>query len=326
MGVDEGLLIAACEATTEEAFPEASVNDLVLLMKAVSKYKCKDMPTVDTLLRRIHRDVVRLTAADASQLLVAILRMNVADRLAQDGPHAGLLCEIFKRAQRDLGDIYLPPRDLTNLCVAASLFHPMEESRLFLTAVLQRLKRSAVLVPPLDVIRRLLSVAAFDVESNRQSQCRVVDRLGPQGLGDVCHAAASCLSQRINEVDPEMCVAACEAVSRLVPFFCEHTPIGSSRSSVCVFWDHQNFHPVLALLLQRLPGLSDTLVCRAAHAVVAMSSVFCDPLVVEILSVMHLEVRRRPFFQQHEHHGVESSVFEAIPRSPQITTGGNRRT
>ena len=101
---DEGLLEAACEAVrAERPGRDLSAGDAALLLKALSKHAFPHLPTADLLLRRAGALLPGAGPADISQLLSAAVRLGLAERLGEDGPHAGLLGRLLSAARGQLG-------------------------------------------------------------------------------------------------------------------------------------------------------------------------------------------------------------------------------
>ncbi|CAK0909429.1 unnamed protein product, partial [Prorocentrum cordatum] len=154
---DDGLLHGSCEAIlTETPGTDLKPNDAALLLKALSKHRFVHLPATDFLLRRCAEELPSATAADISHLLSAVVRLGLRERLAERGPHPGLLGRLFAAARAQLADAYLPPADLTNLCAAAALLPAVEQSAALLAAAAGQLRGRAdraAAAPPRDVVR-----------------------------------------------------------------------------------------------------------------------------------------------------------------------------
>mmetsp|Transcript_89959 Transcript_89959/g.262939 ORF Transcript_89959/g.262939 Transcript_89959/m.262939 type:complete len:407 (-) Transcript_89959:50-1270(-) len=297
---DKSLLQAACDAVqVDQPGQDLAANDVVLLLKVLSKHDFAHVPTVDFLLGQCQERLATMTAADISHLLAATVRLGVSERLHSSGPYPDLLAKLFSAAQEQLATSYLPPADLTNLCVVAALLPPVQESSFFVAAVIARLKgKGAMVTPPKDMVRRLLSVKAFD-EGLRRSEapsCRgrgvqpVAEVLGPDGLAQVCQAVASGLSRRAAELDPLTSVAACEVFAQLLPQCALGSPWrpkvrGGKRDGTVL-------RPLLALVLQRLPGLSSELTARARAAAAALAESLEEPTLTELIVALSCEMAR----------------------------------
>lgn len=315
---DEELLGAACEAMLGEEDCKAgnslSANDAALLMKALSRHGYAHLAAVDHLLRCSREDLPNATPADISQLLSAVVRLGVASRLQEEGPHhAGFLGQLFAAARAQLGDAYLPAADLTNLCAAAALLPRCEEAARFLFCAAKRLQgRAESATPPRDVVRRLLSIAAFDEGLSARGGPAtvhiepVVRRLGPDGVAALCQTTSQRLAQRASELDPDACIGALDALARLLPHSCvtaEATAHGRAASAtrcgaavVARPLHMAALRPLLALALQRLPGLQRSPLERTAHAVGALAEVpwlRSEPLLADLLAVLPQELARR---------------------------------
>lgn len=267
---DEGLLDAACEAVLTEPLGERGMlgNDAALLLKALARHRHTHLPALDHLLWRAAEqcDEGNLTASDVSQLLAAVVRLGAVERLRPEN----LDERLFAAARARLGDAYLPAQDFTNLCAAAVLCRPSEEGARLLEAAARRFEGPsgqsvAALTPPRDVVRRLLSFGAFDaaLEDQKAQVTPLATRLGPPQLAAICRSVARGLTQRASEMDPETCVAACEAMANLLPR-CQRVD--------SAFWEDE-FGPVVYLALQRLRGMTADLQRRLARTA---------PLLVEV--------------------------------------------
>merc|ERR1712232_632046 len=115
------------------------------LLKAFSKHKYVHLPAFDLLLKCAGEQLGAMTASDISQALSAIIRLDMVDRARRgsDGELQGLLENLFEAARAKLVDAYLPPADLTNLCVAAALCAPTEKGAELLVAVALRFTGAA---------------------------------------------------------------------------------------------------------------------------------------------------------------------------------------
>eukprot|EP00927_Polykrikos_kofoidii_P049768 TRINITY_DN43781_c0_g1_i1.p1 TRINITY_DN43781_c0_g1~~TRINITY_DN43781_c0_g1_i1.p1 ORF type:complete len:494 (+),score=64.52 TRINITY_DN43781_c0_g1_i1:104-1483(+) len=276
---DEGLLDAACEAILTEPLGQTGIlgNDAVLLFKALSRHRHRHTIALEHLLKRVAEqcDSQRLTASDVAQLMVAILRLDMADHVRLEG----LDQRLFAVARGRLADAYLPAQDVTNLCTAAVLFGPSEDGARLLEAAARRFEgpngqAAAALTPPKDLVRRLLSFGAFDaaLQERKDDPTSVQNmditpmaaRWGSDRLVAICRCAAKGLSQRASEIDPETCVVACEAMAQLLPK-CDRID--------AAFWKDNEFGPVLYLVLHRLPTMQADLQRRMAKSVPALEDV-----------------------------------------------------
>jgi len=314
---DASLLHAARDAIlSERPGRHLSANDTALMLKALSKHGFDDAEVADFLLYRAGEKLETMAPADVSELLAAVIRLGLEGRLDEDGPHPTLLEGSFARVRARLGDTYLPPADLTNLCVAAALFRPVEEGSLFLLDAVRLLERRTLTTPPRDTVQRLLSVVAFEkgLRQRAVATCgvggaakrpitSVVEALEPPGLAAVCHRVCLGLARRVHELEVVTSVAACEAMAALLPH-CWSQPVAGKKmcgASADVLrrkdelWtSHASLVPLLTLVLQRAPGMPAALLRRTAEAATALANLHGDPVLMELLAFIPDELSRRP--------------------------------
>lgn len=265
---DEGLLRASCEALLAGDRPAQGLlaNDVALIFKALSKHGFHHPGAMHFLLQQAAVELPRTTAADASQLLAAVLRLDVGYLLSRhnlDGRPVSsddLLEALLKVAKEGVSDRYLPPADLTNLCVAAALLPPVEQGAQLLKAVARSLERpsTASAIQPRELVRRLHAIGTFDKklrqEADRTQTIRTVAaRLGPLGLAPVCQAVGRVLAPRVSELDADATVRACEALALALSAVPLHGDIDARAQALAAMAEY--FAPALALLCQRLPSL-----------------------------------------------------------------------
>lgn len=299
---DGELVEAVCENLTDEegriVGGALSANDAALVLKALSWHGRRDIPTVDFLLAAFAQDLASATTSDVSQLLSALVRLQLGQCL---GDKRGLLNQLFATARRQMEDAYLPAADLTNLCVATASLPRGEECAEFLLAVARRFDRRAeAATSPRDLVQRLLSIAAFDDalldmmrnEDGGPEGRRIVpvfERLGPQVVALVGQVACHRLAQRGSELDPKMSVAALDALSWWLARSSSMSPGGASV-------DVATLRPMLALVLQRMRGLSPELLqrtARAADALLEVPSLREEPLLQELLAALVLQQQQQ---------------------------------
>ncbi|CAE8617229.1 unnamed protein product [Polarella glacialis] len=140
----------------------------------------------------------------------------------------------------------------------------------------------------------------------------VRERLGRESLSQLCRAAALGLARRTSELDPETNVGAVEALAALQAAFLdpelqqEQTPTSNTRKTSSTAGENDatgaqstDWHPVLldpllALLLQRLPSMSQTLLQRTdeARRMLSQHSATADPLSETLLAELSAALAR----------------------------------
>ena len=190
---DPELLAAVSEVLVSEAeleeegvqklgVAQMSANDVAMLFKAFSKHGyAPHQASVDALLSQTRQTLPDAALTDISQLLAAIVRLELGGRLgggggeAPSGPHSGLLNQLFQQARSGLLDRLAPVADVTNLCVAAARLPPCEQGAVLLADVAEHLtsKPHAAGLSPRDLLRRAQSILTFD------------ERLGDSGIQPV---------------------------------------------------------------------------------------------------------------------------------------------
>lgn len=172
-----------------------SANDVAMLLKAFSKHGYKDLKVIDHLLHRVTEILDTAAVTDVSQLLAAIVRLQLGNRLGD------LLNKLFQQARGGLFDKFTPASDVTNLCVAAAKLPPTEQGEALLLEVAKDLAakadRASNLAPG-DLLRRLQSFVAYQ---------GFLELLVPS-LPSLYEHAAQGLGQRCMELDSTALVPA----------------------------------------------------------------------------------------------------------------------
>ena len=168
-----------------------SANDVAMLLKAFSKHGYKDLKVIDHLLQRVTEILETAVVTDVSQLLAAIVRLQLGNRLAggaNEAPHPGLLNHLFRQARWGLFDKFTPASDVTNLCVAAAKLPPTEQGEALLLDVAKDLAakadRASNLAPG-DLLRRLQSFVAYQ-DFSELPLPRSLYEHAAKGLGQRC--------------------------------------------------------------------------------------------------------------------------------------------
>lgn len=301
---DESLLAAACETiadTEANCRSHLNLNEAALLLKAFSKHDYVDSPSVDVLLSCVANKIDEASTSDVCQILIAVIRLGVTERLnVQPCASSGgtLVGRLFHAARVHTPGMHVPPADVTNLCVAASRLPPSEDAAIFLLGVFQQLTESTdvALLSPRDVVRRLIGVASFDEALLKSSGSLRVEpvcsRIGSAGIFAIYRVVAASMGQRAEELHPENCVEACEAIARILNFNQLSSAQGRAHEGSI---ELTRMRPIFALLLQRLPTISPPLLDRAALAAKLLSEQAKeqDDILTDLRAALRKELAQR---------------------------------